>query len=217
MRTVSFSNPEIRSLLNNYFVSTFTNTEGDPTSGMSIRHRPSDPAGSCIRGNGKQNLQTIFMTPDGEIFHVATGFVPPDELVDEIKFALQLFRKISNSQTENAEAIVSIAHRNRLKDLGFSDDEINARPGLESFMQLMPNTNANFSSQKNNRSSTRNKRFSPDTVTQENVFSGFIKRQILEDSQFMVNSPLMDYRKFESDPGQLVGNGKSFFASSSSK
>ncbi len=217
MRTVSFSNREVRSLLNDYFVNTFTNTEGDPTAGMSIRHRPSDPAGQCIRGNGKQNLQTIFMTPDGEIFHVATGFVPPNELVDEIKFALQLFREISKAKTDNAEAIVSNAHRDRLKDLGFSDDEINARPGLESFMQFVPNANSNFSEQKNNNSLTRDNRFSASSLPQNTVFGGFIKRQILEDNQFMVNSPLIDYRKFESDPGQLVGNGKSFFASSSSK
>jgi len=91
MRTVTFSDRNLQNMLNQNFVNTFNNTEGDPTAGQSIQHRPSDPAGSCIRGNGKQNVQTIFMTPAGEIFHVATGFLSSEDLFKEAQFSLDLF------------------------------------------------------------------------------------------------------------------------------
>ena len=49
-----------------------------------------------------------------------------------------------------------------------------------------------------------------------NVFQPFIERQILGDNQFSIKYPLITDTQLERDPTKLVGNGQSFFASSSS-
>ena len=117
MRTVTFSEPSVQNLLNQNFVNTFSNTRGDPTAGQSIKHRPTDPAGQCIRGNGKQNVQTLFMTPEGEIFHVATGFLSADDLQEEAKFSLKLFDEIQKNRDSNQRRRWSPkSHRDRLKN-----------------------------------------------------------------------------------------------------
>ena len=103
MRTVSFSNQSVRSLLNQEFVNTFTNTTGDPTAGKSIWHSPKDLPGQCARGVGGQNVQTIFMTPEGKIFHAANGFLSADDLLNEVKFAKELF-----GQIKEADAIMPV-------------------------------------------------------------------------------------------------------------
>ena len=117
MRTVSFSNDKVRDLLNGEFVNTFSNTTGDPTAGKSIWHDPSDSPGMCIRGNGKQNVQTLFLTPQGKIFHAATGYLSADDLVDEIEFAQNLFSEIKGTPG-SAKNLVRDAHQDRLKELG---------------------------------------------------------------------------------------------------
>jgi len=91
MRTVSFSQPQVNQTLSNDFVCFTTSTEGDPSAGQSIRHRPKDPAGPCVRGNGQQNVQTLFLTPEGEIFHAASGYLAPEDMLAELEYARELF------------------------------------------------------------------------------------------------------------------------------
>ena len=50
----------------------------------------------------------------------------------------------------------------------------------------------------------------------QTMFQRMIDQQILKDNQFSMRYPLMDWETLESDPTKLVGNGKSFFSSSSS-
>lgn len=210
MRTVSFSEPRVQNLLNQNFVNTFSNTRGDPTAGKSIKHRPSDPPGQCIRGNGKQNVQTIFLTPTGEIFHVATGFLSPDDLLEESSFALQIFDQLKNSDSDKS-SFVAEKHRERLAGMGFKNSDINAQSDMARMMNMI---NGNTRSRSNRSpiggSSSRN------SLQGINVFQQFIDRQLLEDNQFSIKYPLMSYRQLERDPTRLVGNGQSFFASSSS-
>ena len=48
------------------------------------------------------------------------------------------------------------------------------------------------------------------------VFQSIANRQFLNDNRFSMDYPLLSQREFERDPTKLVGNEKSFFASSSS-
>lgn len=193
MRTVSFSNKAVRSLLNKDFINTFTNTTGDPSAGKSIWHSPEDLPGSCARGVGGQNVQTIFMTPDGKIFHAANGYLSPDDLLDEINFAKDLFTQIKESPVQ-ASSIVRQAHRDRLEELGYSEDQIEAaqsgKPSMT--MDLVKD------------------------IEPGNIFAGKTKKEVLMGNAFSIKHPLMDYRKFEKDPTQLVGKGKSSFVSTRS-
>jgi hypothetical protein len=209
MRTVSFSNSHVRRLLNNDFVNTFTNTQGDPTAGMSISHRPTDAPGQCIRGNGKQNVQTIFMTPDGEIFHVATGFLSSEDLLAEARFAKELFGHLKSNQSDNRSLVVE-AHRQRLLESDFSAQQIDNRNPMMAMMMFSPPNNPSFTFD------------TPEGLHSnfgggQSVFEGFIRKQFLEDNQFPIRQPLMSWQNLQNDPAKLVGNGKSFFASSSSR
>ncbi len=213
MRTVTFSEPKVQNLLNRNFVNTFTNTQGDPTAGESINHRPTDPAGSCIRGNGKQNVQTIFMTPSGEIYHVATGYLSADDLMKESDFALKLFAQIQEQTSSDAAIAVADAHRERLKTAGFDEQTINAPSGMANLMRRLRSGDSSpisespflgFNSQTGN------------SAPAGNMFQNLIERQFLEDNQFSIKYPLISHQQLERDPTRLVGNGKSFFASSSS-
>ena len=203
MRTVSFSEPAVRNLLNRNFVNTFTNTKGDPTSGQSIDHAPGSPSGNCIRGNGKQNVQTIFMTPDGEIYHVATGFLSGEDLAQEANFALKLFKTMQKKPESKSDLVVA-AHQSRLAENGFSDREIKANdPVSQMAMMGLPGLNGSSSKSVGDK-------------VPRDVFGGFIKRQFLADNQFPIQYPLLGWDQLEEDPAKLVGNGKSFFSSSSS-
>lgn len=193
MRTVSFSGKNVRSSLNNEFVNTFTNTTGDPTAGQSIWHSPDDLPGQCARGVGGQNVQTIFMTPEGRIFHAATGYLSPDDLLGEIKFAKELFGRIESSPGD-ARSIVSKAHRERLESLGFSKKEIESAHSGNPFA-------ATLITQK---------------VEPGNIFAGKTRKEILMGNAFSVKHPMMDHREFEKDPTVLVGKGKSAFVSTRS-
>lgn len=190
MRTVSFSNKSVRKLLNNEFVNTFSNTTGDPTAGKSIWHSPDDSPGHCERGLGEQNVQTIFMTPEGKIFHAANGYLSPEDLLGEIEFAKGLFARIKGAEGR-AKALVREAHRERLEKLGYSEEEI--------------------------AGAMSNDPFKPADLIQGveggNIFAGKTKKAVLAGNAFSIKHPLMDYQTFEEDPTVLVGKGSSAFVS----
>ena len=220
MRTVSFSNRKVQRTLNNEFVNTFTNTEGDPTAGMSISHRPNDQPGFCSRGNGKQNVQTIFLTPEGNVFHAATGFLSPEDLANEISFAAALFKELESKDDD--EDLVIAAHRNRLAEAGFTESEIEDQSPLASMnmlaKQLGQNGPMNFASGNfgMNGSSSKNGSGFRGANTFGNPLAAFSRMQILDDNKFSIQNPMIEYEWLQRDPGKLVGRGKSFFASSSS-
>jgi hypothetical protein len=193
MRTVSFSDSKVRHLLNKDFVNTFTNTTGDPTAGKSIWHQPDDSPGHCARGVGGQNVQTIFMTPEGKIFHAANGFLSSEDLLEEANFAKDLFAQMKNSNG-SVSALVRQAHEDRLEELGFDADKIEAATSGRPFSA-----------------------FDLATETEPgNIFAGKTKKEILMGNAFSINHPMMDFREFENDPAALVGKGKSSFVSTSS-
>jgi hypothetical protein len=223
MRTVSFSNRQVQNLLNENFINTFTNTTGDPTAGMSINHRPGDQAGNCVRGNGKQNVQTIFLTPDGEIFHAATGFLASEDLVSEIKFAIALYRQLD--QHDAPSELVANEHRQRLVDAGFLESEIEDLSSMAA-IRMMSKQLGNRSSQNAGLrgfnlqgSESRNSGMAGRGSSQRkhhDPFAAFSKMQFLTDNQFSMAHPLLTFEELQQDPSLLVGNGKSFFSSSSS-
>lgn len=203
MRTVSFSTPRIQQAIAENFVALNTNTTADPTAGESFSHAPDDPPGSCIRGNGRQNVQTLFLTPDLEIMHVASGYLDPDDLDEEMDFALRVYRAIRSRPETDRETVISM-HRQRLADAGFSEREINATSEME-LMQSMISQMSDPGRGTGDSPRDMNAAFAP-----------FIRREFLKDQHYSMRHPLESLSRFESDPGELVGRGTSFFGSSSS-
>ena len=200
MRTVTFSTPQIRNTIANHFVPLNSNIEGDPLAGESIGHAPNEPPGDCIRGNGRQNVQTIFMTPDEEIFHVATGFLSPQDMMTEMEFAKELFDSL-NTEDENRHDLVRKAHQDVLTNLGSQNTQKFADEPMAEAMKGMMNFGQNGQLPISGMG---------------NPFQQLSNQLMTQDQRFMVKRPLIQRTDFERDPGALVGRGKTFFSSSKS-
>lgn len=200
MRTVTFSTPQIRNTIANHFVPLNSNIEGDPLAGESIGHAPNEPPGDCIRGNGRQNVQTIFMTPDEEIFHVATGFLSPQDMMTEMEFAKELFDSL-NTEDENRHDLVRKAHQDVLTNLGSQNTQKFADEPMAEAMKGMMNFGQNGQLPISGMG---------------NPFQQLSNQLMTQDQRFMVKRPLIQRTDFERDPGDLVGRGKTFFSSSKS-
>jgi len=107
----------VNTLLRTQFVCTRENTEGDPNAGGSIAHRPGEPAGRCIRGNGEHNVQLLALTPEGRIFWVLAGYVAPRELEAELRAALSTFRSLGDPGRATPEERVAGAHRDMIREI----------------------------------------------------------------------------------------------------
>ncbi len=198
MRTVSFSDRRVQKLLNDEFVCTYSDTTGDPSAGASFAHAPDSAPGPCGRGAGRQNVQTMFLTVDNEIFHVASGFLSPDDLLKEIKFAKELFAEMQR-KPEPSEKTVADAHRSRLRKMGFSASQIAASdnqltdmflggPNPQDFGMNLPGGGSHF-------------------------FQNISDQRVLKDNRFMIQNPLATRKQFEQNPQALVGRNKTFFGS----
>lgn len=166
-------------------------------------HAPSDSPGICARGVGKQNVQCLFMTPQGNLFHAASGFRNAEDLLEELQFALTTFRSMQKRPSLAAK-IVRDAHVQRMQRQGFDEAEISQPPSP------FGSVNNLIASMQGNRQSNRNGQ-RPFNVA--NVFEAKTRASDLADGQFAVHHPLMPIKEFLSDPRVLVGHEKTAFSS----
>lgn len=209
-------------MLNNEFVCCYTNIKGNPSAGASFSHSPRDQPGPCGRGAGRQNVQTMFMTPAGQIFHVATGYLDPNDLLDEARFARQLYadlrrNRASGNQTSGAQTVVA-AHQARLEKTGFTPQQISAPENRLNDMLLAGPNPRDFGIQipgltgfGGNGANFGGKGAGP----VGNPFADVARKRSLKDHKFVMANPLMTHKSFETDPRSLVGHGNSFFGSHS--
>jgi hypothetical protein len=204
MRTVSFSSPDVQKILSDQFICARINTTGEPTAGASFSHAPSDPPGPCLRGNGQQNIQLIFLTPQGELFHTLTGYIGPEDLADELKFALATYEALQG-QPRDRKQVVRDAHGKYLQKLGYAEAEIN-RPADDP-LGGMPAGNMLGG----NILGGMVPAFAQGSFAPGKMFEGFLRGQVLSDHRFAMRYPLLPWKRFK--PEMLVGTGKSFFGS----
>jgi hypothetical protein len=121
MRTVSFSSDPVQETLKTKFVAAVVNTTGSPATGASCKHAPNEQAGMCTPGIGHQNVQCLFLTPEGEIFHAVTGHQSPKALAAELDYAERLFAQMKENPDEARELVVK-RHRATLTALGDSEN-----------------------------------------------------------------------------------------------
>lgn len=207
MRAVSLSSAPVRKKLSEDFVCYVINTEGDPSAGSSQGHAPRDAPGLCAEGIGNQNVQTIFLTPAGEIFHTASGYRKPEEFLAELNFAKKLFDLI-REKPEQAQQSIKTSHRNRMKLAGYTDEVLDRRPSrmnpFADMMESMPRLTQS--------SSQRNMPFDPQGMN-DKFFAGKTRMAQLLDYRFIHDHPLMPFEEFEQNPRLLVGNATTAFAS----
>ncbi|MFN3190036.1 MAG: hypothetical protein ACE361_05885 [Aureliella sp.] len=208
MRTVSFSSPIVRKTLQEKFVCQLMNTTGDPSAGASIGHAPKDTPGYCTRGIGKQNVQCLFLTPRGEIFHAASGYRGPEDLQAELTFALDLYQGM-HRHPSSARQLVRDAHIKRLRAQGFSDDLITrSDPGG---MLMMMQSARNFADL--GFADLGSRSVGNPMEAANRVFAVKTRNSELSDGRFSVHYPLIPMSKFLEDPRILVGRESSAFQS----
>jgi hypothetical protein len=210
MRAVSFSSAPVNKTLNNDFVCHYVNTEGDPSAGQSQAHAPNDPPGRCVEGIGNQNVQALFLTPEGKIFHTASGYRGPKQLLKELAFAKNLFEEIQEDP-RNAERIVRTEHLRKMKAEGISKESLKraGSPGGEvaAMMQSMFPLRRGGSVP-----ASASRQFNPQNFP-DRMFAGKTKHSRLLDYRFAAEHPMMPLNDFEKNPRLLVGNAVTAFAS----
>jgi hypothetical protein len=110
MRAVSLSNADVRKLLAEKFVCTWTNIAADPAAGASHPHACTDPARDMARGLGEHNTQTLILTPDGRLLTALAGYVGPDDLLEELKMAASLWEKVRSEPAARGKQLLERDH-----------------------------------------------------------------------------------------------------------
>ena len=223
MRTVTFSDSNVQSLLDSDFVCTYTNTKGDPSAGASFSHSINDQPGPCGPRAGRQNVQLVFMNSQGNMFHVACGYLSPKDMQSEIRFASDLYGTIK-LKSKNASQSVADSHYDRLRKLDYTKQEIEesvsqfgdsitsfspqdldlqfpqlSMPKLKMPKMNLPNANL------------------PQTNFDPNLISTALENvshyRVLRDHKFMIDNPMISRKDFDKSPQNLLGDQKSFFGS----
>ena len=117
MRAGSLSQKDVVKRLERDYVVAWTNTEGEAAAGGSFAHEPSDPEPSCSRGNGEHNIQLLFLTPQGEIFHTLSGYLSAKELTAELDFGRKLFQAMVKAAPGERLSVLRKEHRAYLAQL----------------------------------------------------------------------------------------------------
>lgn len=197
---MSLSDDRVRECLRQDFECAWFNIKGESNSGASFSHTPRDPAGPCLRGNGEHNIQLLTLTPQGEIFHVLAGYVGPEELAAELKFAADTYRELAKIEDPKPRReFVAGEHRRFLETMNertFEDSAVlpaNAERTIAKFQEAA----ASFSG-----------------VAGQVPGMTFGRQRAAADHRFAIEHPLLDVSKFRSE--MLVGRAVTFFGSTGS-
>ena len=96
MRTVTFSNKSVATLINENFVSTWSNRNphfhncdlGEES--RIVRH--------SYEMFSTKNFCTFFLTPDKKVLHYFSGYMNPEFFKEEVRFVLDLSRKVMDDE-----------------------------------------------------------------------------------------------------------------------
>ena len=147
-------------------------------------------------------MQTLFLTPEGEIFHTASGFQKADKLVSEMDAATDLWKKIRKDR-KNAREIVRGVHLARLEEFE-KTKAADTRRNHSRQQDAMPRQfrPANILSAMQNAPSMA-----------DNVFSRKTRQSAYDDARFGAQYPMLPIDEFQKTPSLLVGTAVSSFAS----
>ena len=108
---MSLSNQRVQQILKEKFICAWINLKDDPAAGASFAHKPSDPAPQLLRGNGEHNNQILVLNADGEIVNALAGYIGPEDLVEELHFALTTLAALSKSSPAKRDEVVARVHQ----------------------------------------------------------------------------------------------------------
>ena len=123
LRTVTFSDPEVRRALDTQFVVTWFNQArdlfpGEPAAAADHQPQVSEHYLSTFPdGAGGSNVRLFFCTPDARVVHSIEGFYRPATLLQEVAFARELLDcAAAGKATASEEIRQRVAKRRDLLD-----------------------------------------------------------------------------------------------------
>ncbi len=87
---MTLSNEKVVDLMMTQFVCGTKNISNEKYSGRSGEHDTDDAAAYTTNGAGPRNMQIFILSSDGVVLHCLPGFWCPEDLIFEIKFAMEL-------------------------------------------------------------------------------------------------------------------------------
>ncbi len=97
MRTGVLKDKAVGKVLNEKFVCSWKNIDGESTCGSSYAHEPTDKPGACMTGDGEHNTQICVFTADGKLLDVMAGYQTPADLGAELEWAWKELRPIATN------------------------------------------------------------------------------------------------------------------------
>jgi hypothetical protein len=114
---VTLPNEEVMDLLQDRFVVGFRNIEKDKHVGLSHGYKPSQTAVGTTNGAGGRNVQLVVLASDETVLHVLPGFWHAEDLLAELRLALEIHRLHADDARPAAtrNAMFAALHRSHLR------------------------------------------------------------------------------------------------------
>lgn len=110
---MTLPNEEVMAMLNDRFVIGWHNIERDPHVGLSHGYRCDQTAVGTTNGAGGRNVQIVVLAADGTVLHALPGFWHAEDLLGELRLALEVFElwHDESSSLAQKEAMFRALHR----------------------------------------------------------------------------------------------------------
>lgn len=89
---MTLPNEDVTKVLTDRFVLAWRNIEKDAHVGLSHGYKPDQTAVGTTNGAGGRNVQLVVLAPDETVLHVMPGFWHADDLLAELRLALDVHR-----------------------------------------------------------------------------------------------------------------------------
>ncbi|HZN41991.1 MAG TPA: hypothetical protein VFD82_24530 [Planctomycetota bacterium] len=132
---MTLPNEEVMELLHERFVVGFGNIESASHVGMSHGYSKNQTAVGTTNGAGGRNVQLVVLASDGTVLHVLPGFWHAEDLIPELRLAIEIHRLYTDDAiaTPARDAMFAALHRSHLRR---HLEESSARNGWQGFDQM---------------------------------------------------------------------------------
>jgi len=117
LRGVTLPNSDVMNLLTSRFVLVWRNIEKEAHVGLSHGYKPDQTAVGTTNGAGGRNVQLVVLATDETVLHVMPGFWHAEDLLAELRLALDVHRLHTDEEltAEKKQTMFAALHRSFLR------------------------------------------------------------------------------------------------------
>ncbi|MFY9340859.1 MAG: hypothetical protein WAT39_00125 [Planctomycetota bacterium] len=136
---MTLPNEEVMDLLRTRFVVGTRNIEREGHVGMSHGYGPTQTAVGTTNGAGGRNVQLVVLSADETVVHALPGFWHPEDLLVELRLALELHKLHGDDEMPTASklAMFQALHRSHLRRHGEAMESRSGWQGFDANHELM--------------------------------------------------------------------------------